>query len=103
MAALQNLSIQNCTGLTADIDLTSNSNLTQVDASGTTINVLVSEGTDITKYEVGTPTSISLVNPTALGPSGINVDHYGNIDSLVIKNMPNNKTYATFNKIVNTV
>ena len=99
MTALQNLSIQNCTGLTADIDLTMCTDLRQVDASSTSVNVLVPEGTKITKYEVGAPTSISIVNPTVLQPNGVVVGSYANIDSLVLKNVPNNKTYTMFDKI----
>jgi hypothetical protein len=34
----------------------------QIDASGTTININVPSGAPLTKYEVGTPTSITLVN-----------------------------------------
>ena len=75
--------------------------ITQVDASGTTVNVLVPENSKLTKYEVGTPTSINLVNPTVLTPAGVLVDSYANLDSLVIKNIPNNKSYATFAKTLN--
>jgi len=45
-----------CTGLTNDIDLTNCSEITQVDASGTTVNVLIPENSKIIKYELGTPT-----------------------------------------------
>jgi hypothetical protein len=63
---------------------------------------LVPTGTKVTKYEVGAPTSISLINPTSLIPSGVVVDSYGNLDSLVLKNVPNNKAYALFDKIMST-
>jgi hypothetical protein len=53
----------------------------------------------VTKYEVGTPTSINLENPTVLTPANVFVDDYKNLDSLVIKNMPGTKSYTTFNKI----
>jgi hypothetical protein len=66
MTSLQTLSIQNCTGLTGNIDLTMCPNITQVDASGTTVNVLVPSNAPLTKYEVGAPTTISLINPTVL-------------------------------------
>jgi hypothetical protein len=39
MPNLKVLSIQNCMGLTGDIDLTSCAEITQVDASGTTVNI----------------------------------------------------------------
>ena len=100
MPNLQTLSIQNCTGLTGDIDLTSCTEITQVDASGTTVNVLVPDNSKLTKYEVGTPTSISLVNPTVLTPGGTLVDNYANIDQLVIRNISNSKSYAMFDKII---
>ena len=96
---LQILSIQNCTGLTEDIDLTDCQNITQVDASGTTINVLVPEGAILTKYELGTPTSINLINPTVLQPSGVVVDNYANLNSLELVNIPNNKSFSMFDKI----
>jgi hypothetical protein len=61
--------------------------------------VLVPEGAKLTKYKVGSPTSISLVNPTVLTPVGVVVDSYGNLDSLVIKNIPNTKSYTMFDKV----
>lgn len=56
----------------------------------------------VTKYEVGTPTSINIENPTVLQPSGIKVDNYANIDSLVLKNIPNTKTYKAFEEMFQT-
>lgn len=66
MTALKNLSIQNCTGLTGAVDLTMCTDIEQVDASGTTVNILVPDNSKLTKYEVGTPTSINITNPTVL-------------------------------------
>lgn len=54
----------------------------------------------VTKYEVGAPTSINLENPTVLTPAGIDVGSYANLDSLVIKNIPNTKSYAVFDKVM---
>lgn len=99
MSKLTNLSIQNCTGLTGNMDLTNCLDITQVDASGTTVNVLVPDSSKLTKYEVGTPTNISITNPTVLTPSGVKVDNASQLGSLVITNVPNTKTYATFYKI----
>ena len=96
---LQKLYIQNCTSLNQDIDLTMCHDIREVDASGTSINVLVPENAPLTKYEVGTPTSISLINPTVLTPAGVVVDSYGNLDSLDLVNIPNNKSFAVFEKI----
>lgn len=100
MTNLQLLSIQNCTGLTDDIDLTMCPNITQVDASGTTINIDVPTQPILTKYEVGTPTEIALINPTVLQPSGVEVEGYKNIDSLELLNIPNNKSFSMFEKIM---
>jgi hypothetical protein len=73
----------------------------QVDASGTTVSIIMPTEPKVTKYEVGTPTSISLVNPTVLTPAGVVVDSYANLDSLVIKNIPSTKSYTTFDKVMN--
>ena len=97
MTNLKNLSIQNCTGLNQDIDLSTNVNIEQIDASGTTINVITPENSKLTKYELGSPTAIDLTNPTVLTPNGVVVDSYANLDSLIIKNIPGLKSYATFN------
>jgi hypothetical protein len=101
MTSLQTLSIQNCTGLTGNIDLTMCPNITQVDASGTTINVLVPSNAPLTKYELGTPTSVNLTNPAVLTPQGVVVDSSANIDSLNIVNIANNKSFTMFAKIMN--
>jgi hypothetical protein len=88
-----------CTGLTNDIDLTNCPEITQVDASGTTVNVLIPENSKITKYELGTPTTIRIVNPTQLSPDNVVVDNYINLDSLDITNVYENKSFTMFNKI----
>lgn len=103
MTKLKVLSIQNCTSLSGNIDLTSCPNIQQVDASGTTVNVLVPSNAPLTKYELGTPTSITLINPTTLAPSGIVVDSSTNINSIDIANMPNNTSFNTFAKILGIV
>ena len=102
MTALQNLSIQNCTGLTGDIDITMCADITQVDASGTTVSIIMPTEPKVTKYEVGAPTSINLENPTVLTPTGVKVGSWGSLDSLVLKNIPNTKTYAVFENIMQT-
>ena len=99
---LTTFSIQNCTGLTADIDLSNNPNIIEVDASGTSINVILPTNPKVTKYELGTPTSVNISNPTVLTPSGVVVDHSSNITSLDLINIPNNNTYSMFNKIMAT-
>ena len=100
MTNLEKLYVQNCTGLTGTIDLTMCPNITQVDASGTSINVLVPTQSTLTKYELGTPTEISLDSPTVLQPDDVVVDHSANIDSLEIINIPGDKSFTMFNKIM---
>lgn len=100
MAALQSLSIQGCAGLSNDIDLTANEDIRQVDASGTTVNVILPQNSKVTKYELGTPTEINIDSPTVLAASGVKVDSTASLDSLEIKNIPNNKTFTMFGKIM---
>jgi hypothetical protein len=71
-----------------------------VDCSGTTINVSVPQNAPLTKYEVGTPTEISLINPTVLAPAGVVVDNFANLNSLDLINIPNNKSFSMFDKII---
>ena len=101
MLNLTSLSIQNCTTLSQDINLILNINLLTLDMSGTTINAILPTGTKLTTFEQGTPTTISLLSPTQLQPSGVKVDSVTNLDSLTISSIPNNKTFATFAKIMN--
>ena len=103
MTALRKLYIQNCTSLTQDIDLTMCSNITEVDASGTTVNVYVPANAPLTKYEVGTPTEIILDSPTVLSPEGVVVKSYENLDSLELINIPNNKAFRMFGKIMKSM
>jgi hypothetical protein len=64
--------------------------LLEVDASGTTVNILLPSNPKVTKYELGTPTKVSIINPTQLIPTGVVVDSSANIDSLDIVGIPNN-------------
>jgi len=101
MYDLTNLSMVGCTGLTNDIDLTNCPEITQVDASGTTVNVLIPENSKITKYELGTPTRISIISPTQLNYINVNVDDSTNIDSLDIINATDNNSFKMFGRIMN--
>lgn len=103
MPNLQTLSIQGCTGLTEDIDLSMCENITSVDASGTNINVLIPENSGITTYELGMPTQVSIINPTDLTASGILVDGYKNITDLEIikSNSQRCNAYSMFAKVMN--
>jgi hypothetical protein len=75
-------------------------NIREVDASGTSINVILPTNPKVTKYELGTPTSVNIINPTVLQPSGVVIDNAYNITSIDIRNIPNNKTYTMFGKIM---
>jgi hypothetical protein len=103
MTSLQILSILNCTGLTGNIDLTTCSEITKVYATGTTVNVLVPNEAKLTNYEVGKPSSISIINPTVLTPEGIRVIGYDNLDSLDLINIPNNKSFRAFAKVMKSI
>ena len=76
------------------------SDIEEVDASNTTVNVTVPSGSKLTKYELGTPTSISIVSPTVLQPSGVVIDNHSSINSIELTNVPNAKTYTMFAKIM---
>ena len=102
MTKLKKFHAQNCSGLTGTIDLTMCPGILSVDVSGTTINVNVPQNAVLTKYEVGAPTSISLINPTVLTPTEVVVDSYGNLNSLDLINIPNNKSFSMFDKIMQT-
>lgn len=101
MLKLKKLSMQNCTGISSDINLSMCDDLEEVDASGTTINVVVPTGTKLTKYELGTPTAISLINPTVIEPSQVVVDTSTNITSVDLINIPNNESFTMFAKVMN--
>jgi hypothetical protein len=101
MTKLKKFYAQNCTGLTGTIDLSMCTDLEEVDVSGTTINVAVPTGTKITKYELGTPTVVSLINPTSINPNNVVVGSSSSISSIDLINIPNNKAFATFAKIMN--
>lgn len=100
MPQLEALNVYNCSSLTEDIDLTMCDDLTEVDARGTSINVLIPTGSKITSYKLGTPTEISIVSPTVLQVSGVSVDDYTELDTLELVNIPGNKAFGMFYKIM---
>ena len=102
MSSLQSLNIEGCTGLTEDIDLRDCPNLLTVKAGGTNINVSIPANSGITTYELGIPTEVSIVNPTALTASGISVDGYRNITDLEIikSNSQTCNAYSMFGKVM---
>ena len=98
---LRTFSIQNCSGITGDIDLSGYTNLQQVDTSGVTCNVIIPDNAPITKYELGTPTAVRIVNPTQLNYTAVKVDDSTNINSIDLVNIPNSRSFSTFTKIMN--
>lgn len=100
MPALTTLNITNCSSLTEDIDLSTNTEILQVDASGTTVNVILPQNPKVTKYELGTPTEVVIDSPTVLAVSGVKVDNCAELTSLELKDIPNNKAFAMFDKIM---
>ena len=72
-----------------------------LDMSGTTINAILPTGINLTTYELGTPTTIAIDSPIRLTPDGVKVDTSTSIDSIDLLNIPNNKTFTTFAKIMN--
>lgn len=99
ISKLTYFNIENCTSLTQDIDLSENSNIEQVDASGTFINIILPTNPKITRIEYGTPTEINIINPTVLNADNIIVDSYATLDSLELVNIPNTKTFTAFGNI----
>ena len=77
------------------------SDIREVDASGTTINVAIPTSSKITRYELGAPTSISIITPTVLQSTGVLVDDSTNITSIDIEDMGTNTGFKTFAKIMN--
>jgi hypothetical protein len=55
----------------------------------------------VSRYELGTPTQVSIINPTTIQPSGVKVDSAEDIDSIDLVNIPNNKSFSMFAKIMN--
>ena len=97
---LQVLSIKNCPNLTGTVDLSHCTDIRQVYSNGTDVTIILPTEPKITNFEVETPQSINLENPTVITPNGISVGGMINLDSLVIKNVPNLKSYSTFYKIM---
>ena len=100
MPALTTLNITNCSSLTEDIDLSDCPNITTVTATGTSINVYLPQGSGVTSYSLGTPTEIILDSPTAIAPTNVTVTSVTNLDSLELINIPNNKSFTMFGKIM---
>lgn len=103
MPKLQILSIQNCTGLVNDIDLTDNEDIRQVDARGTSLNVILPITPKVTNLTLGAPSEIVIDSPTVLSPDNLTVKSYEYLDSLELVNIPNNKGFRMFGKIMKSM
>lgn len=99
---IDTLDFSDCTYLTGVLNLSGMSNLRVLNASGTNLSADFGTGSGITSFSLGNPTSIVLKNPTSLAPTGVTVGTYGNLTSLDLRNIPDTKTYAVFDKIFNT-
>lgn len=100
MKSLKKLSIKNCSSLNSDIDVTMCTNIEQIYATGTTINVLLPNSPKVTNYELGTPTKVNITNATRITPDGVVVNNPSNITSVDLINVPNNKSFSVFAKIM---
>lgn len=100
MEALQSLSIQGCTGLTGSISLTHNPSIEDIDASGTTVNIILPALPKVDTLAYGTPSEIVIDSPTALEPSGVTIDSRASLNSLELINIYRDKGFNMFGKIM---
>lgn len=99
---LETLSIQNCTGLTGNMNLSNCSRLNTINSKGTTVNIILSSSVNpLTTYSVGSPSEISINNPTSLTTSLFSIDSTSNLTSLELTNVnsSNNYGFNIFGKI----
>ena len=106
MPLLETLSIRNCAGLSANINLRDCPEITTVDTTGTTIDVSLPIGTKIQTLTLGDPEYIYLEDPTRITASGITVVDNSHIDSIELINIPiaangNSGGFNVFGKIMN--
>lgn len=101
MKALQMLVIAGCSSLSNDIDLSANTEIQQVYAAGTTVNIILPENAKVTTLAYGSPSEIVIDSPTVLQTSGVTVQSTANLDSLVLKDIPGNKGFSMFGQIYN--
>ena len=100
---MKTFSAQGCTGLSGVIDLSGCLDIREVDVSNTTVSIMIPTEAKLTKFELGTPTQVSIINPTSLTPSAVQVDHCANISSIDLINIPNYTSFNMFAKIMNTL
>jgi hypothetical protein len=97
---LNGLNVSGCNLFTGTLDLTNCKYITTVNASGTSLGVLLGADSHVSILNLGSPTSISIVNPLYLNPTGTTVTSYSNLTSIDLKNIPNAKTYSMLEKIL---
>lgn len=100
MTNLRKLSIKNCTGF-GNLNLSNNTELRELYTNGTSIDVTLPNNPKLTTLSLGTPSSISLNNPTQLIDSGVSVENSSSITSIDVQNVPSTRTYNVFAKLMN--
>lgn len=83
MRDLVELNITNCSGLSGTIDL-SGTSIQRIYASGTTVNFTLPSNVYLTNYELGTPTSVVISNPSHVDPSGVSLDSSVNLNTVTL-------------------
>ena len=70
ISSLTSISLNGCTGLNGSVlNLTDSPQITSVDLRGTSTGITL-VNSRITSLQLGSPASVSITNPTALGDSG---------------------------------
>ena len=88
------------TTITENVDLTSNPLVNEVYLSDTNLNTTLPANPIITKLSLGTPTEVKLINPTRITVSNTTVQDPVNLNSIELINIPENRTFAMFDKIM---
>ena len=97
---LKKLSMVGNTTITENVDLTSNPLVNEVYLSDTNLNTTLPANPIITKLSLGTPTEVKLINPTRITVSNTTVQDPVNLNSIELINIPENRTFAMFDKIM---
>ena len=97
---LKKLSMVGNTTITENVDLTSNPLVNEVYLSDTNLNATLPANPIITKLSLGTPTEVKLINPTRITVSNTTVQDPVNLNSIELINIPENRTFAMFDKIM---
>ena len=97
---LKKLSMVGNTTITENVDLTSNPLVNEVYLSDTNLNATLPANPIITKLSLGTPTEVKLINPTRITVSNTTVQDPVNLNSIELINIPENRTFTMFDKIM---